>query len=96
MEWRNLDLLRAKDEVKFVIADRPTTSGRGRSFARRSCRPAAPSCSRPFTASSIPECSARWILDDGLAVRLQVQLHKYLWPGVERGRMSDRPSPSSA
>jgi 7-carboxy-7-deazaguanine synthase len=28
---------------------------------------------------------ARWILDDGLGVRLQVQLHKYLWPGVERG-----------
>jgi 7-carboxy-7-deazaguanine synthase len=27
----------------------------------------------------------RWILDDGLGVRLQVQLHKYLWPGVERG-----------
>ncbi len=27
----------------------------------------------------------RWILEDGLPVRLQVQLHKYLWPGVERG-----------
>jgi 7-carboxy-7-deazaguanine synthase len=27
----------------------------------------------------------RWILDDGLPVRLQVQLHKYLWPGAERG-----------
>jgi hypothetical protein len=24
-------------------------------------------------------------LHDGLGVRLQVQLHKYLWPGVERG-----------
>ena len=28
---------------------------------------------------------ARWVLDDGLPVRVQVQLHKYLWPGVERG-----------
>jgi 7-carboxy-7-deazaguanine synthase len=28
---------------------------------------------------------AGWILADGLGVRLQVQLHKYLWPGAERG-----------
>ena len=28
---------------------------------------------------------ARWALDDGLDVRLQIQLHKVLWPGVERG-----------
>ena len=27
----------------------------------------------------------RWILDDGVPARLQIQLHKYLWPGVERG-----------
>jgi len=28
---------------------------------------------------------ARWVLEDGLAARVQLQLHKYLWPGVERG-----------
>jgi 7-carboxy-7-deazaguanine synthase len=28
---------------------------------------------------------ARWVLEDGLPARVQVQLHKYLWPGVERG-----------
>ncbi len=32
-----------------------------------------------------PGALGRWILDDGLPVRLQVQLHKYLWPGVTRG-----------
>ena len=32
-----------------------------------------------------PGALGRWLLDDGLPVRLQVQLHKYLWPGVERG-----------
>ena len=32
-----------------------------------------------------PGVLGRWILDDGLRVRLQVQLHKVLWPGVERG-----------
>ena len=32
-----------------------------------------------------PGTLGRWILDEGLAVRLQVQLHKYLGPGVTRG-----------
>jgi 7-carboxy-7-deazaguanine synthase len=28
---------------------------------------------------------ARWILDDGLPVRLQLQLHKYIWGANVRG-----------
>ena len=32
-----------------------------------------------------PRELARWILEDGLPARVQVQLHKYLWPGAERG-----------
>jgi 7-carboxy-7-deazaguanine synthase len=28
---------------------------------------------------------ARWILDDGLTVRLQLQLHKYIWGADVRG-----------
>ena len=28
---------------------------------------------------------AQWILEDGLEVRFQLQLHKIVWPGVERG-----------
>jgi 7-carboxy-7-deazaguanine synthase len=39
----------------------------------------------PVHGSLDPGVLARWILEDGLRVRLQVQLHKYLWPGVERG-----------
>jgi 7-carboxy-7-deazaguanine synthase len=31
-----------------------------------------------------PGSLAGWILAEGLPVRLQVQLHRYLWP--ERGR----------
>jgi 7-carboxy-7-deazaguanine synthase len=28
---------------------------------------------------------AEWVLADGLPVRVQIQLHKILWPGVARG-----------
>ena len=28
---------------------------------------------------------SRWVLEDGIPVRVQLQLHKLLWPGVLRG-----------
>ena len=85
MEWRNLDLLKGTDEVKFVI------DGRGdyewaRDLVRE--RRIADRCTvlfSPVHGVLEPGALGRWILDDGLPVRLQVQLHKYLWPGVERG-----------
>ncbi len=39
----------------------------------------------PQSGLAAQKDNRRWILGDGLPVRLQVQLHKYLWPGVERG-----------
>ena len=85
MEWRNLDLLKGTDEVKFVI------DGRGdyewaRDLVRQ--RRIADRCTvlfSPVHGALDPGALGRWILDDGLPVRLQVQLHKYLWPGAERG-----------
>ncbi len=85
MEWRNLDLLKGTDEVKFVI------DGRGdyewaRDLVRE--RRIADRCTvlfSPVHGALDPGALGRWILDDGLPVRLQVQLHKYLWPGAERG-----------
>ena len=85
MEWRNLDLLKGTDEVKFVI------DGRGdyewaRDLVRE--RRIAERCTvlfSPVHGALEPGALGRWILDDGLPVRLQVQLHKYLWPGAERG-----------
>jgi len=28
---------------------------------------------------------AAWILEDGLDARLQLQVHRFIWPGKERG-----------
>lgn len=33
-----------------------------------------------------PRDLAQWILDEGIPARLNLQLHKILWPEVERGR----------
>jgi 7-carboxy-7-deazaguanine synthase len=85
MDWANLDRLRAADEAKFVIDGRADYEWsrdlvRGRCLSER--------CAvlfSPVHGVLDPGTLGRWILDDGLAVRLQVQLHKYLWPGVSRG-----------
>ncbi len=84
-EWANLDRLRAADEVKFVIDGRADYEW-ARDLVRR--HQLAGRCTvlfSPVHGVLDPGTLGRWILDDGLGVRLQVQLHKYLWPGVSRG-----------
>jgi 7-carboxy-7-deazaguanine synthase len=85
MDWRNLERLKSTDEVKFVIADRRDYEW-SRDLVRE--RALAERCAvlfSPVHGEVDPGALGRWILDDGLPVRLQVQLHKYLWPGAVRG-----------
>ena len=85
MEWRNLELLRFRDEVKFVIAHRADYEWSRELVSERRLAERCPVLFSPVHGVLDPGALGRWILDDGLPVRLQVQLHKYLWPGVERG-----------
>ncbi len=85
MDWSNLERLRAKDELKFVIDGRPDYEW-SRALVRE--RALAERCAvlfSPVHGGLDPGLLGRWILDDGLPVRLQVQLHKYLWPDQTRG-----------
>ena len=85
MEWRNLDLLRARDELKLVLADRADYEWARALVAEKRLAERCPVLFSPVHGVLDPGLLGRWILDDGLPVRLQVQLHKVLWPGVERG-----------
>lgn len=85
MEWRNLDLLKPRDQVKFVIVDRADYEWSRGIVAERGLGPRTTVLFSPSHGVLAPAQLARWILDDGLTVRLQLQLHKYVWPGVERG-----------
>lgn len=75
----NLALLCPDEQVKFVICDRADFE-----WARDLVRERAlhESCTVLFSPSAdqVPARDlAQWILDERLPVRLQVQLHKYLW-----------------
>jgi len=83
--WANLAHLAAPDQLKFVICDRGDYEW---SRARVAELGLAPDIEVLFSPShdQLPAATlAEWILADRLAVRLQTQLHKYLW-GNEPGR----------
>lgn len=85
-DWENLDRLRPADEVKFVILDRTDYE-----FAREIvktrdlvARTAAVLFS-PVHHVLDANVLAAWILEDRLAVRLQLQVHKFIWGADVRG-----------
>lgn len=83
--WENLSLLGAKDEVKLVLASRADYE-----WGRRIVEEFGLGGSRithfsPAWGLLDPAELAGWILEDELDVRLQLQLHKLLWPEKTRG-----------
>lgn len=80
--WSNLDALTSRDAVKLVICDRGDYEW-GRAFVGdRGATLPCPVFFSPSHDELDPGELADWILEDGLPVRLQVQLHKTLWGDV--------------
>jgi len=90
LAYDNLRHLRPEDEVKFVLLDR-TDYEFARGVLKDRAIPAGTVLFSPATpahkakAGLAPADLAAWILEDGLDVRLQLQVHKFIWPGKERG-----------
>ncbi len=84
--WPNLDQLAPADQVKFVIQDRADYEFARQVIARHqlSTRCEAVLCS-PVHDVLAPRDLASWILADNLPVRLQLQVHKYIWGAHARG-----------
>lgn len=81
----NLDRLRPGDEVKFVIGNREDYDWAAEMVREHDLTGRCPVLFSPVWNEVEFERLAQWILADGLAVRMQLQLHKILWPDVERG-----------
>lgn len=83
--WENLAELRDGDELKFVISDRADFDWaldvvRGHGLEDR-----IPILFSPVWGVLEPAELADWLLASGVRARLQIQLHKILWPEVLRG-----------
>ena len=84
--WSNLDSLTARDQLKFVIADRGDYEfARHVVTTRRPQERCAAVLFSPVHDRLPPADLAAWMLEDRLPVRLQLQLHKYLWDPETRG-----------
>jgi 7-carboxy-7-deazaguanine synthase len=85
-DWANLDRLRRHDEVKFVVKDRVDYDFARDVIARHDLvnRAAAIHLS-PVHGVLDPKILSEWVLADRLPVRLQLQLHKYIWSPDTRG-----------
>ncbi len=84
--WANLALLGSRDEVKFVIGDRSDYDYAKAAMARGdwAIKVAAVLFS-PVYGQLPPADLAAWVLADRLPVRVQLQVHKYIWEPGTRG-----------
>ncbi|MEP6914100.1 MAG: radical SAM protein [Acidobacteriota bacterium] len=84
--WENLEQLTPRDEVKFVLRDRADYDFARDIVVRHGLtgRTAAVLFSPVHGVLDAKELAA-WILQDRLAVRLQLQAHKFIWDPMTRG-----------
>src|SRR5262249_47833868 len=76
--WANLEVLKPSDQIKFVIASRrdfdwTVDTIRAHQLDQRFLVLLSPVFGLP------PVDLAGWLLTSGLQVRMQLQLHKYIW-----------------
>lgn len=85
-EWNNLQTIAQKDEVKFVLLNREDYE-----YAKQICHQydlynkVESILFSPVHGQLDPKELIKWILADKLQVRLNLQLHKFIWDPLTRG-----------
>lgn len=77
--YRNLEYLNGTDQIKFVICDRADYDWTRELIATRRLNSICEVLLSPSHEQLPARELADWILADNLPVRLQLQIHKYLW-----------------
>lgn len=86
MDLANFNYLTDNDEVKFVIGSRQDYDWAVRLIEEYDLADRIKPLFSPNTETMAATDLAALILADNLPVRLQLQLHKTLWPDMSRGR----------
>ena len=85
MHWPNIDLAAPHDEFKFVISSRTDYEWAKGIYSDKLQQRQNPVLFSPSHDDLPPAELAKWILEDGLPIRLQLQIHKYIWGANVRG-----------
>jgi 7-carboxy-7-deazaguanine synthase len=83
--WENLPRLKPTDEVKVVVCDRADFDWAVAQIRAHHLLRRCPVLLGAVYGRVDPAELASWILETGLPLRLQVQLHKILWDPAARG-----------
>jgi 7-carboxy-7-deazaguanine synthase len=83
--WANLDVLKPADQIKFVLASRRDFDWAADTIRARQLDQRFVVLLSPVFGAVQPVELANWLLESGLQVRLQLQLHKYIWDPQARG-----------
>ncbi|MBF0464421.1 MAG: radical SAM protein [Nitrospirae bacterium] len=85
-DFSNFDLLLAHDEIKFVLSDENDYIWAAEIIKTYRLHQKCRILFSAVTSGLSYETLASWIIRDALPVRLNVQLHKYIFTGDMRGR----------
>ena len=85
MDFSNVNYLTGKDEVKFVISDKGDFDWAKGIIDTYGLIEKCKVLISPVLSSLEAKDVAGWILEERLPVRLQLQLHKVIWPDLDRG-----------
>lgn len=82
----NFSILKPRDEVKFVIADEEDYKfAVEKIYSLDLLKQTKNILLSPIIDRLAPRFLANWMVRDKLPAILQVQLHRIIWPGIERG-----------
>ena len=84
--WENLEVLTSEDEVKFVVSDQDDFSWAVEVITKYGLPGRLPLLISPVFGQVPAQEVAAWILKSRLPLRLNIQMHKYLWGAEARGK----------
>jgi 7-carboxy-7-deazaguanine synthase len=85
MDFSNINCLTNQDEVKFVIDNREDFDWARNVIRDYELLDRCKVLISPLQPNLEAQQAAQWILEEKLPVRLQLQLHKIIWPTRDRG-----------
>jgi 7-carboxy-7-deazaguanine synthase len=84
--WSNLDHITERDELKFVLAGREDYDWMRQILTEHRLPARTPNIllSTVF-GRLLPKALVEWVMQDALPVRVQLQMHKYIWQPETQG-----------
>ncbi len=83
--WQNLQHLDSDDEIKFVVCDRADYEWARGVIGEHDLTARHSVLLSPSHGELDPRLLSEWVLTDGLPVRVQLQIHKFIWSPSARG-----------